>query len=34
LAREGDLWGPKFWKVQRLEGASAKARRLWNSVEG
>jgi bifunctional non-homologous end joining protein LigD len=34
LAREGDLWGPKSWKVQRLEGASAKARRLWNSVEG
>jgi bifunctional non-homologous end joining protein LigD len=29
LAREGDLWGPKSWKKQRLEGPSAKANRLW-----
>jgi bifunctional non-homologous end joining protein LigD len=29
LEREGDLWGPKSWKKQRLEPAIAKARRLW-----
>lgn len=29
LEREGDLWGPKLWKGQRLEKASAKAGRLW-----
>jgi bifunctional non-homologous end joining protein LigD len=29
VVREGDLWGPKAWKKQRLEGASAKANRLW-----
>lgn len=29
LEREGDLWGPKRWKGQRLEAASAKASRLW-----
>ncbi len=29
LKREGDLWGPKLWKKQRLEGAIAKAKRLW-----
>jgi bifunctional non-homologous end joining protein LigD len=29
LAREGDLWGPKNWKKQRLEPALDKARRLW-----
>ncbi len=29
LGREGDLWGPKYWKKQRLEPALAKARRLW-----
>ncbi len=29
LAREGDLWSRKHWKKQRLEGAIAKARRLW-----
>lgn len=29
LAREGDLWGPKAWKKQRLEAAIGKARRLW-----
>jgi bifunctional non-homologous end joining protein LigD len=29
VASEGDLWGPKSWKKQRLEGASAKANRLW-----
>jgi hypothetical protein len=29
VAREGDLWGPKNWKKQRLEGPSAKANRLW-----
>jgi bifunctional non-homologous end joining protein LigD len=29
VARDGDLWGPKAWKKQRLEGASAKANRLW-----
>ena len=30
LAREGDLWGPKLWKKQRLEPAIAKAQRLWS----
>ncbi|HYL26191.1 MAG TPA: hypothetical protein VEW74_00075, partial [Candidatus Nitrosotalea sp.] len=29
LEREGDLWGAKNWKKQRLEPAIAKARRLW-----
>jgi len=29
LEREGDLWGPKYWKKQRLEPALTKARRLW-----
>ena len=29
LAREGDLWGPKAWKKQRLEAAIDKAQRLW-----
>ncbi|HEX3368059.1 MAG TPA: hypothetical protein VHS56_00660, partial [Candidatus Cybelea sp.] len=29
VARDGDLWGPKRWKKQRLEGPSAKAARLW-----
>lgn len=29
LDREGDLWGPKHWKKQRLEPAIGKARRLW-----
>jgi bifunctional non-homologous end joining protein LigD len=29
VEREGDLWGPKHWKKQRLEPAIAKARRLW-----
>lgn len=29
LAREGDLWGGRFWKKQRLEAPSAKAQRLW-----
>lgn len=29
LKREGDLWGPKLWKKQRLEPALTKARRLW-----
>ena len=29
LDREGDLWGPKHWKKQRLEPAIDKARRLW-----
>jgi bifunctional non-homologous end joining protein LigD len=29
IASEGDLWGPKSWKKQRLEGPSAKANRLW-----
>lgn len=29
LEREGDLWGPKRWKRQRLEAAIVKARRLW-----
>jgi len=29
LEREGDLWGSKNWKKQRLEPAIAKARRLW-----
>jgi bifunctional non-homologous end joining protein LigD len=29
LAREGDLWGAKNWKKQRLEPGIEKARRLW-----
>ncbi|MBV8066428.1 MAG: non-homologous end-joining DNA ligase [Candidatus Eremiobacteraeota bacterium] len=29
LGREGDLWGPKYWKKQRLEPAIGKAKRLW-----
>ena len=29
LEREGDLWGPKHWKKQRLEGPIGKAQRLW-----
>jgi bifunctional non-homologous end joining protein LigD len=29
LKREGDLWGPKYWKRQRLEPAITKAKRLW-----
>jgi bifunctional non-homologous end joining protein LigD len=29
LAREGDLWGAKYWKKQRLEPALNKAKRLW-----
>ena len=29
LAREGDLWGPAYWKKQRLEPALTKAKRLW-----
>ena len=29
LAAEGDLWGSKQWKKQRLEAAIAKAQRLW-----
>jgi bifunctional non-homologous end joining protein LigD len=29
LKREGDLWGRKAWRKQRLEAAIAKARRLW-----
>lgn len=29
LEREGDLWGAKYWKKQRLEGAIKKAKRLW-----
>jgi bifunctional non-homologous end joining protein LigD len=33
LAREGDLWGPKHWKKQRLEPAIAKAQRLWSPGE-
>ena len=31
LAREGDLWGLKHWKKQRLEPAIEKAQRLWSS---
>jgi bifunctional non-homologous end joining protein LigD len=34
LDREGDLWGGKRWKKQRLEGASAKAARLWGDTLG
>jgi bifunctional non-homologous end joining protein LigD len=30
LEREGDLWGAKRWKKQRLEPAIAKAQRLWS----
>lgn len=33
LEREGDLWGPKLWREQRLEGPSKKAARLWESPE-
>jgi len=29
VEREGDLWGSKHWKKQRLEPAIAKAKRLW-----
>jgi bifunctional non-homologous end joining protein LigD len=29
LQREGDLWGTKYWKKQRLESAINKAKRLW-----
>jgi bifunctional non-homologous end joining protein LigD len=29
LEREGDLWGARHWKKQRLEAAIDKARRLW-----
>lgn len=29
LARHGDLWAGKAWKMQRLEPALAKARRAW-----
>jgi bifunctional non-homologous end joining protein LigD len=29
LEREGDLWGAKAWKKQRLEGAITEAKRLW-----
>ncbi len=29
LEREGDLWGRKYWKKQRLEPAINRARRLW-----
>ncbi|MDQ6826048.1 MAG: non-homologous end-joining DNA ligase [Candidatus Eremiobacteraeota bacterium] len=29
LEREGDLWGGKFWREQRLEPALKKARTLW-----
>jgi bifunctional non-homologous end joining protein LigD len=30
LEREGDLWGGKRWRKQRLEAAIRKARRLWH----
>ncbi len=29
LEREGDLWGGRAWKKQRLEAAISKARRAW-----
>jgi bifunctional non-homologous end joining protein LigD len=29
LEAEGDLWGPKYWKKQRLEPSIDKAKRLW-----
>jgi bifunctional non-homologous end joining protein LigD len=29
LEREGDLWGRKYWKKQRLEPAIGRAKRLW-----
>jgi bifunctional non-homologous end joining protein LigD len=29
LERNGDLWGPRFWRKQRLEPAIGKAKRLW-----
>ncbi|HXO16799.1 MAG TPA: non-homologous end-joining DNA ligase [Candidatus Dormibacteraeota bacterium] len=32
LEREGDLWGAKRWKGQRLEPALAKAQRLWSGA--
>jgi bifunctional non-homologous end joining protein LigD len=34
VARDGDLWGPKLWKKQRLEGPSGKAARLWADSAG
>ena len=34
VARDGDLWGPKRWKKQRLEGPSGKAARLWADSAG
>jgi bifunctional non-homologous end joining protein LigD len=33
LGREGDLWGSKLWKKQRLEPAIAKAQRLWSEAK-
>jgi len=33
LEREGDLWGAKRWKKQRLEPAIAKAQRLWSETK-
>ena len=32
LEREGDLWGSKVWKKQRLEPAIAKAQKLWSAL--
>ncbi len=29
LARDGDLWGGRAWKKQRLEPAIGKARKRW-----
>lgn len=33
LEREGDLWGAKRWKKQRLEPAIVKAQRLWSDAK-
>ncbi|MBV8345216.1 MAG: non-homologous end-joining DNA ligase [Candidatus Eremiobacteraeota bacterium] len=32
FAREGDLWGVRHWKKQRLEAAIRKAQRLWSQA--
>ena len=32
LASHGDLWAGKAWKLQRLEPALAKARRVWGII--
>jgi bifunctional non-homologous end joining protein LigD len=34
LKSEGDLWGGKAWKKQRLEAAIGKAQKVWSSRNG